>query len=287
MPSFEKQARFLTPKPIKPHYPLFIFLPGMDGTGELLRTQVDGLEANFDIRCLSIPPDDLTDWPGLVSQVVALIEAEQRSHPRRPVYLCGESFGGCLALKVAVSCPDCFDRLVLINPASSYNQQPWMRWSADITPWLPSPLYRLSALGLLPLLAALHRISPRDRQELLKAMRSVTQRSSIWRLSLLNDFDVDEAQLQRIQQPVFIIAGAADRLLPSQAEAERLVSQLPDARMTVLPYSGHACLLEMEVNLYQILQQEAFLEPICHAAATPPTASQDNPLMISTPPNAA
>lgn len=254
-----KQARFITPKPIKPHCPLFVFLPGMDGTGELLRTQLDGLETEFDVRCLSIPPDDLTDWPDLTAQVATLIRAEQRSHAGRPVYLCGESFGGCLALQIAVRYPDCFDRLILVNPASSYNRQPWIRLSAGVAPLLPLPFYQLSTLGLLPLLAALERIDHHDRHALLEAMQSVTQASSVWRLSLLRDFHLTEAQLRRVTQPALIIAGAADRLLPSLEEAHRLALVLPHSQVTVLPHSGHACLLEKDVNLYDLLKGASFI----------------------------
>ncbi|MGP1382963.1 MAG: alpha/beta fold hydrolase [Thainema sp.] len=253
------KVRFLTPTTLKPSHPLFIFLPGMDGTGELLRTQLDGLERSFDIRCLSVPADDLTNWDGLVEQVVRLIRQEVRSHLKRPVYLCGESFGGCLALKLAVAHPTIFDRMILINPASSYGQLPWMHWGSGLTPLIPSPLYQLSTYGLLPFLAALERMDEHARQALLEAMQFVSQKSSAWRLSLLRDFHLPKTQLKAITRPVLLVAGQADRLLPSVLEVQRLARYLPNAKTRILPNSGHACLLEKDVNLHQILQQEAFL----------------------------
>jgi hypothetical protein len=42
------------------------------------------------------------------------------------------------------------------------------------------------------------------------------------------------------------------------AEAERLVSYLPNAQKNLLPESGHACLLETEVKLGDILQLQRF-----------------------------
>jgi pimeloyl-ACP methyl ester carboxylesterase len=104
------------------------------------------------------------------------------------------------------------------------------------------------------------RIGSSDRLALLEAMQSVPQKTSIWRLSLLSEFDVDEAQLKRVTQPVLLIAGDADRLLPSFNEAERLVSIFPNAQMCILPDSGHACLLEADVNLYKIMQAQHFLD---------------------------
>jgi pimeloyl-ACP methyl ester carboxylesterase len=253
-----KPLRFLTSKASKPTHPLFIFLPGMDGTGELLWPQLPGLRTIFDIRCLSIPSDDLTGWDGLVEQVAHLIEREQKRILSRPIYLCGESFGGCLALKLAAHFPQLCDRLILVNPASSVSRQPWMSWGASVTQWLPDSLYRLSTLGLLPFLIAPQRVCRPSRQALLAAMQSVTPESAAWRLSLLNQFVLEELPLERIEQPVLVLAAGADRLLPSEAEAERLVSYLPNAQKTLLPESGHACLLETEVKLVDILQLRRF-----------------------------
>ncbi len=254
----QKRLRLLRPKEPEPTRPLLVFLPGMDGTGQLLGTQLDGLEAVFDIRCLSIPSDDLTGWSGLVEQTAALIQAEGRLGTTRPVYLCGESFGGCLALKLAAYSPELFDRMILINPASSFSRQPAMGWGATFVQWLPDPLYRLSTVGLLPFLIAPERVEPQTRRKLLAAMQSVTPESAAWRLSLLSQFSLDELPLAGLSQPVLVIASEADRLLPSGAEADRLVSYLPNAQKTVLPKSGHACLLEREIQLEEILRSQDF-----------------------------
>jgi len=86
-------------------------------------------------------------------------------------------------------------------------------------------------------------------------MRSVPPETVLWRLSLVKEFDVDETQLRQLTQPVLVIASALDRLLPSITEG-RLVKILPNAQMVVLPYSGHACLLEADIKLYEIMQAE-------------------------------
>lgn len=260
MPEVKSHPCFLTPQNLNPDYPLFVFLPGMDGTGKLLHTQTESLEQSFDIHCLAIPPDDLNDWDVLSQQVVDLIEAQIRKQPQRSVYLCGESFGGCLALKAALRSPELFDRIILVNPASSFNQRFLFRCIGHFADWVPDAIYQVSNLGLLPFLAALGRMTPRDRRTLLDAMKFVQPETVRWRLSLLNNFDVDENRLRRLTQPILLLAGAADRLLPSVAEAEHLVRIFPNAQMVVLPKSGHACLLETDVRLYEILKAQNFLE---------------------------
>ena len=260
MSQVKSRPCFLTPGRINPNYPLFVFLPGMDGTGQLLRSQTKGLETAFDVRALAIPPDDLNNWEDLATLVVNLIEEELKRGAFRSVYLCGESFGGCLAIKVALKAPHLFKRIILINPATSFNQRPWLAWGAQLNRWVPDFLHGISALVLFPFLSNLARTAPRDRRALLDAMQSVPPKIANWRISLVTEFDVNETQLRRLTQPILVIAGAADQLLPSVQEAERLVNCLPDAKTVILPNSGHACLLETDVCLFEIMKKQDFLE---------------------------
>lgn len=270
MPNFSNKVRFITPKSPNSDLPLFVFLPGMDGSGLLLRSQIPKLAQDFDIRCLALPANDTPCWEVLVSETIALIEAEKQVGFQRPVYLCGESFGGCLAMKVVLEAPQLCDRLILVNPASSFRQQPWVQWGSYLTQWLPASFYPLSVVGLLPMLASLGRIGRPDRVALLEAMQAVPQSTSVWRLALVRSFDVDENQLRRIKQPTLVIASGADRLLPSIAEGKLLVKVIPNAEMVMLANSGHACLLETDVNLYGIMQARNFL-----------TKSEENRSLVS------
>ncbi|ARV63278.1 alpha/beta hydrolase [Nostocales cyanobacterium HT-58-2] len=268
MPKVELKPCFLTPKRLQPELPLLVYLPGMDGTGQLLRSQTAGLEVGFDVRCLAIPREDLTSWDELANNVLDLIHTELEKSSQRPVYLCGESFGGCLAQKVAVKAPQLFKRIILINSASAFHLCPFLDWASQFTYLVPSGLYNIGALALLPFLASLSRISQRDRQELLRSMREVPPKTILWRISLLREFYLEEEKLRRLTQPVLVIAGANDRLLPSVAEAKRLVSIFPKSKMVVLRNSGHACLLETDTNLYKIMKKNNFLEVSAQTAET-------------------
>ncbi len=256
----KNEISFLLPKPIQPEKPLFVYLPGMDGTGVLLTNQADELSQSFDLRCLSIPSNDLSDWNTLTSKTIDLIKQEIARSSSRPVYLCGESFGGCLALEVAVAAPHIVQRLILVNPASCFNQRPFLGWGVNLIPWIPDYIHRTSALGLLPFLAELSRIKLPERRALIEAMRLLPQKVVSWRLSLLRDFNLTKQELKNIKQPTLIIAGGADKLLPSVEEAQRLVKTLPQGKVITLPKSGHACLIEAETNLHDILAQNNFLE---------------------------
>ncbi len=239
-----------------PQRPMFVYLPGMDGSGELFGLQSTGLKSHFDIRCLVIPGDDRSSWESLALQVVQLIRREAGT---APVYLCGESFGACLALRVVALAPALASHLILINSASSFHRFPWLQWVANLTAWIAPPLYKSSAVTSLPMLANLSRIDAANRQALLRAMGAVSQDSAAWRLMLLSQFRLEPLRLQRITVPTLLVASLGDRLLPSLEEAQRLAALFPNPRIYPLPHSGHASLLEDGVNLGAILAAVDFL----------------------------
>jgi hypothetical protein len=123
-----RQLRFLHPTNLERILPLFIYLPGMDGTGELFHRQVPQLSQSFDIRCLSIPPEDRSDWEELTERTLSLIHRERIQHPRQTLIFMWRVFWG---LSRAASRPQIGSvaRTVdLINPASSFKQRPWVQW---------------------------------------------------------------------------------------------------------------------------------------------------------------
>ncbi|MGC1217308.1 MAG: alpha/beta hydrolase [Phormidesmis sp.] len=242
--------------------PLFIFLPGMDGSGRLYRTQSERLAPWFDIRCVALNPYNKSDWRSLAHQVSQLVVQElnlETSRRKRSVYLCGESFGGCLAMQTLTLSPHLFDRVIVVNPASSFRKLPWMQLGPLITQRLPSMAYRFSSQGMVPFLIEPSRVARRDRVALASAMESVPVKTAAWRMSLLNQFEVERLPLERMTHPVLLIAGGYDRLLPSTREVKSLQARFPNAQQLLLPRSGHACLLEIETNLLEILKQHQFL----------------------------
>ncbi|HLO83961.1 MAG TPA: alpha/beta hydrolase [Nostocaceae cyanobacterium] len=260
---------FLTPKLSNHNYPLFVFLPGMDETGkELVYIQTAGLEAAFDVRCFVIPPNNLTNWDEMTEEVANLTEMELKKYPRRQavacgetsaVYLCAESFGGCLALKVLEKFPQLFTRIILINSASSFHRVPWLNFGSLLFPHTPEFFYKISSFLSVPFLVNIKRVSANGSQAILKSTSSAPRKTANQRLALMREFNIDEKKLAQITQPVLLIASENDRLLPSKFEARRLNSIFPNSQMITLPHSGHACLVETDINLYQILLSTNFI----------------------------
>jgi len=252
------RCQLLHPVPPNLEHPPFVLLPGMDGVGVLQYPQARRLAQDYDVRCLSIPVDDQRPWADLTDEVLDQIESEFRSR-QGEITLFGESFGACLALKLVLRSPRLFRRLVLVNSASAFQHTTLIRWGAMASRWLPEAFYPASCIGLLPFLAMLNNISTEKRQALLEAMQAVTQRSAQWRMNLLQNLDISDAQLRRISIPALMIASQSDRLLPSVDEAKRLKRCIPHAIVHYLPDRGHACLLEEGFDLRHILQQNQWL----------------------------
>lgn len=243
---------FFQPRPTQSHLPLFIYFPGMDGSGRLFYKQVDGLADRFDIRCLELPTDDRSDWRRLVDRALKLITAELT--PARELYLCGESFGACWVMQVAAKLPDRVTKLIVVNPASSFTRLPWLREGSVLSSWLPDRLYPLSTRILANFLINADRVLPVDRQKLLDAMLAVPQYTASWRLSLLGEFQLNSVLPKLVNIPTLPIAAERDRLLPSVMEVQFLARMLPKSdSIVVLPNSGHACLLEKDVCLGELL----------------------------------
>lgn len=223
----------------------------MDGTGTLFDKQIIGLKNRFDLRCLAIDSHDLTDWAGLVDRAVQLILAELS--PGQGLYLCGESFGACLAMLVAQQIGAKIDKLILINPASSFARLPLLAAGSALSGLLPDALYPLSAMILVNFLINDDQVAPAERQRLVDAILSVQPQTAAWRLNLLRQFPVDAIVPHLVDLPIVLIAGGLDRLLPSCVEVSILGKMLPKSKTRLLPRSGHACLLERDIHLADLV----------------------------------
>ncbi|MFS7895106.1 putative alpha/beta hydrolase-1 [Helianthus anomalus] len=95
---------------------VIMVFPGVDGTGISLLLHHQRLGEIFDVWCLHIPTTDRTPFTDLVKLIERTVRSENDQHPGRPIYLVGESFGGCLALAVAARIPHIDLVLVLANP---------------------------------------------------------------------------------------------------------------------------------------------------------------------------
>jgi len=160
----------------------------------------------------------------------------------------GHSMGAAIALRLAATCPEKVDRLILVGSAPPNGMVP--RFAASL------PLRPLLRLG-----AALVLHQPRVRERVLRQgfydpaflspeMLEEFRRSACIRgstnaiASLLSDAARDEpVDLSRVGQPVLLLWGEGDRWTNLRV-ARRLADELPDARLQGIGRARHMVLEE-------------------------------------------
>lgn len=270
--------RWFTPiacgRPLKDS-PILLFLPGMDGTGMGLILHHKALGKFFEVRCLHIPVHDRTPFEGLVKFIEETVRLEHASNPNKPIYLVGDSFGGCLSLAVAARNPTIDLVLILVNPATSFGRSqlqpffPILEAMPDVlhatVPYLLSyvmgdpmkmalvdvesklpPLQRLEKMSqnltaLLPYLSSLADIIPRG--------------TLLWRLKLLKSAAASaNSRLHAVKAEVLVLASGKDNMVPSRDEADRLNKSLKNCTVRHFKDNGHTFLLEDGISLMTIIK---------------------------------
>ncbi|WJX80201.1 mRNA-binding ribosome synthesis protein [Trifolium repens] len=255
--------------------PTLMFLPGMDGTGLGLSLHHQALAKFFEVRCLHIPALDRTPFEGLVKLVEEAVRLEHALSPKKPIYLVGDSLGGCLALAVAARNPTIDLVLILVNPATSFGRSqlqpllpilesfpdelhvtvpfllsfimgdPVKMASVNIGNGLPPTkiIEQLSSnlTSLLPYLSELANIIPRT--------------TLLWKIKLLKSAAAyTNSRLHAVRAEVLVLASGKDNMLPSVNEAQRLASSLKNCKVRIFKDNGHTLLLEDSIGLLTIIK---------------------------------
>lgn len=266
--------------------PILLILPGIDGTGYTAASQFEALSERFDLKTFFIPVEDRTPLEGLVKILRDYVEEEVAQSPRdRPIYVMGESFGGILSLLLADSCGHlALNRVVLVNPATSFQSSIWSTVLGDVLPQLPAQAYDLLPFAISPLLGnplglARRRVdgeAPLPSQALqtvaglfelmpvLDNLKDILPQDTLqWKLQLLQEGSelVNDSLLRRLEQRVLVIVGDSDLLIPSEEESERLKSNLRTCSVKVVEGAGHALLQEAGINVNDIFDEMGFYAP--------------------------
>ncbi|KMT13485.1 hypothetical protein BVRB_4g082640 [Beta vulgaris subsp. vulgaris] len=255
--------------------PLLLFLPGMDGVGLGLIMHHRALGKVFEVQCLHIPVYDRTPFEVLVDIVEEVVRKEHASSPNKPIYLVGDSLGGCLALAVAARNPMVDLVLILANPATSLEMSQ-LKPLFPILEALPDELhntvpYLLSFVMGEPVKMAMvnvdQKLPPsrmlRQLSENLTALLPrlsvisdiIPKDSLVWKLKLLKSAAAyANSRLHAVKAEVLVLASLKDNMLPSGDEAKRLSRMLKNCEVRTFVENGHALLLEDGINLLTVIR---------------------------------
>jgi pimeloyl-ACP methyl ester carboxylesterase len=227
-----------------------LYLPGLDGTARLLHRQ-PGLHEAYDVACQPYPQDGPQTYDSLTDLAVAALEARRTLEQPRAVVL-AESFGGAVALMLALRRPELIERLVLVNTYAYFPRRWLIRLVSGLAPLLPprpgSPLTRpmRGVFFFAPEIATAERTAWWDRTA------DVPLRTYGHRTRLIVGLDL-RPQLHQITLPALVIVAPNDRVVPPQAGRE-LARLLPSAKLLEMRV-GHAAMIHPKLDVARLLRE--------------------------------
>ncbi|KAF8401543.1 hypothetical protein HHK36_012485 [Tetracentron sinense] len=260
-------------RPIKDS-PLLLFLPGIDGVGLGLILHHKSLGKVFEVRCMHIPVYDRTSFDGLVEFVENTLRLEHALSPNKPIYMVGDSLGGCLALAVAARNPTIDLILILSNPATSFDKSqlqlvlPILEALSEglhiAVPYLlsfimgdPIKMAMVNVERGLPPAQILEQLSRNLTSWLphLSGLADIIPKETLlWKLKLLKSAAAyANSRLHAVKAEVLVLASGKDNMLPSGDEAQRLLTSLQNCRVRYFKDNGHTLLLVGEDHFFFII----------------------------------
>ncbi|MFI6152248.1 alpha/beta fold hydrolase [Kitasatospora sp. NPDC051170] len=247
-----------------------LFVHGLGGSAANWTALMDRLGDRLDGEAVDLPgfgrsgppSDGDLSLSGHVRAVIGLLEAAGRG----PVHLFGNSLGGAVSVRLAALRPDLVRSLTLVSPALPELPPQRSAWPTGLLalPGLPALAGRLAAgrrdaeaatedllrlvygdpAALSPAARAQAVADYRRRLEVPHAMAALigsargivsayTERGeqALWR------------QAERVEAPVLLVYGLRDKLVAYRS-ARRACAAFADARLLVLPESGHVAMME-------------------------------------------
>jgi pimeloyl-ACP methyl ester carboxylesterase len=259
----DADSRFAVVNGVRVHYkvmgtgePVFVLLHGFAASVFSWREVMGPLSAQGTVIAFDRPASGLTErplpgeWTGrspysLDAQVDLTIGLMDSLAVRRAI-LVGNSAGGTVAALTALRYPERVQSLILVSPAI---------YSGGGAPGIVSALLRLPVLSRFgPLLlrpfasagetlgrTAWHdpsRLTPEIWAGYKKPLQADNWDRGLWELTIASQPSGLPSQLPSITLPVLVITGDDDRIVPT-SQSIRLAGELPDARLVVIPQSGH------------------------------------------------
>lgn len=226
-----------------------VYVPGMDGTGQLFYRQIPSLARRFRVATYALR-DEAADMATLVADLLSVTRAVAADDA--PAVLVAESFGGGLAMSFALAHPERVRALVVLNSFPYFAPQFRLHLAiagVRLMPWGAMRLVRrVTALRLHS--RHTHRAEIR---RFLALTAQTTRRGYLNRLRILTHYDLRE-RLAALRAPTLFLAADEDHLIPSVAQARLMASLAPASTVRVLAGHGHACFLAPDLDLDAMLR---------------------------------
>lgn len=238
-----------------------VYLPGIDGSGQLLLGTAPRLEERYRLVRMRYRLSANPDHRSYSHLARSAIEAVALRGIERMVLL-AESFGGAVAIRSALDFPARVEALALVNTFARYRRRGSLAVSRIVLRSTPAWAVRAGRRLFAPRLLFGGRDDRQAIDEFLgRGGRSTRSRRKpdatevLWRLDegyhcrmrMIQGLDL-RSELQRMRQPVLLIASGRDRIVDSVRQARDMASLLPDAELEILPQRGHVVLPVRDID---------------------------------------
>jgi pimeloyl-ACP methyl ester carboxylesterase len=217
--------------------PPLVYVPGIDGSGELLLGTAVRLAREFSLTRLCYDGGTEGDYGTLAASVAARIAELGRG----PVLVLAESFGVAVALQTALDHPGRVRGLALVNGFARFPGRLSLAFTRGVFAVAPQAWIHRARAGF----AQRGLFAPRRDEA---ALRALVALPGDWfgapyrsRLGLIRGCDL-RARLGEIRCPVALYASDHDRVVAAVPAAREIAARLPDCELTVIERAGHVVL---------------------------------------------
>ena len=221
--------------------PVVVLLHGLFGKPDDWNACADQLSARWPVLQPELPIFDLPRSQSDVNGLTEHVERELNLQQRGPVVLGGNSLGGHIALKVALSNPARVKGLIILGSSGLFER--------GLEPYVPRRPSREWLRGRLREVFCDERHATEMRlEEIARVVADGRRLKALFHMAASAKRDNLRDALQDIRCPVLLAWGRDDRITPP-CVAREFQQRLPHAELQFISQCGHAPLLEQPLAL--------------------------------------
>lgn len=236
--------------------PPLVFVPGLDGTGELFYRQEAELTKFFTVVTCSLRTSNNFTYKDLLDDLVNMIAKDLSNSP---ITLCGESFGGTISLQFALNYPHLLEKLVIVNSFPYFRNRALFFAGRILLEFTPYELVQLGRMTSVHLGLLAEDLDNTDKEKFISITTKIPKLAVVRRMDLIKSYDVRN-EISKITTPTLFIVGRKDRLQNSVEEAEFMASKMPNTKIKVLENAGHVPLPSHKCSLLEIFRETNFIK---------------------------
>ncbi len=187
------------------------------------------------------PPEKAWHGKDYENWVLSFIKSQNL---KIPIIFVGHSFGGGLAMKIAIDHPELVDKLILIGAARLYVKKSIYKRIVSQIAKFGKKIERF-----IPFVDVVRRVF----YKFIVRERDYTRVSGVMKETFVNVIKEDlTAHIHKIKAPTLIIWGSRDTATPLK-NAHFLEETIPDSRLEIIKGAGHVLHLEKPEKLSEII----------------------------------